>query len=429
MSLELSVNFKEKDEPIVTSQPGATTELPEEGFVVSIPSFQEQIDETGTYITYNITSKFGPNNILGVDSGDFAVFRRYKEFTHLVGYLHAAVPHVIVPPLPEKKTNFKWRQLAVDISDEIFITKRKVVLSDFLRRCLDHPVICKEPGFLSFLKDDQWKENLVVRGFDGKDYTYTGPEFFASVRAMATSRGNEPPPTEIKHLKALSTILEEHCGTVLNSHARLAYKVQNQLPLYKALSDEFGSVANQLIKLIAPLRSVSKDLNSMVQITIRRLQHEERAFADALFTFVGYSESISSFAHNEELVHANKNRAVNAYEGKLRTITSLEKPEEDKSFSGFFTRLATSEANKSTKLETLKMEADELKTVVDSANETYKNFSRQALKEIQRFSVTKKHEFLSILKDFAHLQKEHARIMCKLWSRVQQAVASPVCES
>lgn len=53
MSLELSVNFKEKDEPIVTSQPGATTELPEEGFVVSIPSFQEQIDETGMFYILN----------------------------------------------------------------------------------------------------------------------------------------------------------------------------------------------------------------------------------------------------------------------------------------------------------------------------------------------------------------------------------------
>lgn len=49
------------------------------------------------------------------------VWRRYSDFELLAGYLNYMFPFCIIPPLPEKKVNFKLDKMQVSINlDLIF---------------------------------------------------------------------------------------------------------------------------------------------------------------------------------------------------------------------------------------------------------------------------------------------------------------------
>ncbi|EGD83388.1 hypothetical protein PTSG_12112 [Salpingoeca rosetta] len=415
-------------EDVVTAQPTAGTSgepLPPEGFLVTIPKFQEKIDTSGSYMTYVITSEFGPDNVLNITSGEYAVHRRYNEFSHLVSYLRAALPYVIVPPIPEKKLNFKWKQMAVDVTDEVFVGKRRIVLEDFLRRCLDHPLIRMDKGFQAFLLEQDWMEDLMVEGFDGEMHPFTGAEWLSSLRAMTASRATEPQLLEVKHFKALGASTSQHVGVLLNAHAGLAYKAQALSAFFKDFADVLTELCELMPKLAAPFKSASARISRMGDATVWRLQQEERAFVDTLVAFMGYTDSISAFVKNEEIAFAAKVRARDAHASKVATITALERPDEDKSLSGFFTRLATTEASKASKIEALKSEAEHLKLVAETAEQQHKDFLQEALKEMKRFSATKRHELLSIFKDYARLQKEHAHHIAKMWTDIKQAVSAP----
>eukprot|EP00043_Microstomoeca_roanoka_P026917 m.12940 g.12940 ORF g.12940 m.12940 type:complete len:423 (-) comp7099_c0_seq1:116-1384(-) len=417
------------EEPI-THQPAVEQELPAQGFLVALDYHQECVDASGTYVAYHIDARFGANNTLGMAPGTFSVFRRYNDFAHLVAYLRVAQPFVVVPPIPEKKTNFKLKQLAIDISDEVFVGKRRFALAHFVRRCLDHEVIRQDPGFQAFLVDEDWRTRLMVKSADGTDEIFTGPEWLSSFRTLTVSRSSEQPPLEFKHFKAFAGVFEEHLSTILHAHAQSAYKTQELLPVFEGFEEAFGVLSSLLEPLVSPMKSlagpleaVSKRAAGMAKITVRRLRHEERDFADTLFGCVGYSESIQAQVRNEELIYATKARAAENHQAKLKTITALERPEEDKSLSGFFTRLTTSEASKAGKIDALKAEAAQLQKVADDAAAKYADFVAHGLEEIKRFNGVRKHELLTFFRQLAMLQREYARIMVKRWTDVQNLVA------
>lgn len=61
---------------VVTEQPHAAKEIPPDGHTVEITGWQEKLDPSGTHITFNIHSTFGKQNSLGIEGGNYAVFRR-----------------------------------------------------------------------------------------------------------------------------------------------------------------------------------------------------------------------------------------------------------------------------------------------------------------------------------------------------------------
>ena len=119
----------------------------------------------------------------------------------------------------------------MDITDKVFLTKRQAVLEDFLRRCLDHPIIRQDKGsnvsnatgthsvhptmhapnfrnglvtfsvssfavlgFAVFLTQQEWREELTVKAPTGELHAFLGSEWTAAIKSLTASRGPTPVP-------------------------------------------------------------------------------------------------------------------------------------------------------------------------------------------------------------------------------------------
>lgn len=59
------------------------------------------------------------------------IWRRYSEFEQMQQYFQTEYPYVIVPPLPEKKHTYAWRNpnnVIHDITDADFVDRRRAGL-------------------------------------------------------------------------------------------------------------------------------------------------------------------------------------------------------------------------------------------------------------------------------------------------------------
>ncbi|XP_009873682.1 PREDICTED: sorting nexin-4-like, partial [Apaloderma vittatum] len=101
-----------------------------------------------------------------------SLWRRYSEFELLRNYLSVTYPHIVVPPLPEKRADFVWHKLSADNMDPDFVERRRIGLENFLLRVASHPVLCQDKIFYSFLtQEGGWKEMVNETGFQLKVIT------------------------------------------------------------------------------------------------------------------------------------------------------------------------------------------------------------------------------------------------------------------
>jgi sorting nexin-4 len=89
--------------------------------------------------------------VQGFSAGPYEVWRRYSEFEMLWKYMSETCPHCILPPLPEKKINFKFNKMSVDKFDPAFVNKRMSALNSFIQRMAGHPVLSAQSVFYAFL--------------------------------------------------------------------------------------------------------------------------------------------------------------------------------------------------------------------------------------------------------------------------------------
>ncbi|XP_047420443.1 sorting nexin-4 isoform X2 [Sciurus carolinensis] len=80
-----------------------------------------------------------------------SLWRRYSEFELLRNYLLVYYPHIVVPPLPEKRAEFVWHKLSADNMDPDFVERRRIGLENFLLRVASHPILCRDKIFYLFL--------------------------------------------------------------------------------------------------------------------------------------------------------------------------------------------------------------------------------------------------------------------------------------
>ncbi|XP_012874774.1 PREDICTED: sorting nexin-4 [Dipodomys ordii] len=98
-----------------------------------------------------------------------SLWRRYSEFELLRNYLLVYYPHIVVPPLPEKRAEFVWHKLSADNMDPDFVERRRIGLENFLLRVASHPILCRDKIFYLFLtQEGNWKETVNETGFQLK---------------------------------------------------------------------------------------------------------------------------------------------------------------------------------------------------------------------------------------------------------------------
>ncbi len=63
----------------------------------------------------------------------------------------ASIDHQVVPPLPDKKLNFKIGKMGTDTEDPEFLAKRQAGLQSFIQRVLRHPTLGSLPAVVDFV--------------------------------------------------------------------------------------------------------------------------------------------------------------------------------------------------------------------------------------------------------------------------------------
>eukprot|EP00056_Hartaetosiga_gracilis_P005974 m.91638 g.91638 ORF g.91638 m.91638 type:complete len:427 (+) comp12336_c0_seq1:71-1351(+) len=407
---------------VVTSQPHVGVGVGADVVSVMIANFTNRYDEEeGTFVVYEIVTTCGKDNALALPEGPTHVYRRFSNFRYLSQYLNAAHPYVIIPPIPEKKVNFSLEKLAVDVTEEDFLRRRKDAFSLFLNHVMGHPILREDKGVHAFLLDEDWTSKLLYTDvITNEEVLYTGTSWRDSFSNFTISRKGNPPPTEFVNFKNFSTIWFDNIASALKAHENLAISFQDTVDVHEDLKAGYRELAHVEDRLKAPLMSTAKVMGKISEVTDRKLMYEQRDVAEALFNLVLYSGSIKTFLKHEAIANSQKENAKEALTSKQNTLNALVDPENSKGIGSMWTRLTTSKSEE--KIESLKQEVEQLELSSEQSQENYNVFVEKALEEIKYFHTVKQKQMMRIFRNFAEIQQKHASAMIKQWSNVKSAV-------
>ncbi|KAF7476009.1 Hypothetical predicted protein [Marmota monax] len=171
-----------------------------------------------------------------------SLWRRYSEFELLRNYLLVYYPHIVVPPLPEKRAEFVWHKLSADNMDPDFVERRRIGLENFLLRVASHPILCRDKIFYLFLtQEGNWKETVNETGFQLKADS--------RLKALNATFRVKNPDKRFTELKHYSDELQSVISHLLRVRARVAdrlygvYKVHGN---YGRVFSEWSAIEKEM---------------------------------------------------------------------------------------------------------------------------------------------------------------------------------------
>uniref|UniRef100_A0A8C8W6L5 PX domain-containing protein n=1 Tax=Peromyscus maniculatus bairdii TaxID=230844 RepID=A0A8C8W6L5_PERMB len=180
-----------------------------------------------------------------------SLWRRYSEFELLRNYLLVYYPHVVVPPLPEKRAEFVWHKLSADNMDPDFVERRRIGLENFLLRVASHPVLCRDKIFYLFLtQEGNWKETVNETGFQLKADS--------RLKALNATFRVKNPDKRFTELKHYSDELQSVISHLLRVRARVADR------LYVTSLALFNFSSNSCLGFTKILRNPSHSLRILI---------------------------------------------------------------------------------------------------------------------------------------------------------------------
>ncbi|XP_063560192.1 sorting nexin-4 isoform X2 [Gorilla gorilla gorilla] len=180
-----------------------------------------------------------------------SLWRRYSEFELLRSYLLVYYPHIVVPPLPEKRAEFVWHKLSADNMDPDFVERRRIGLENFLLRIASHPILCRDKIFYLFLtQEGNWKETVNETGFQLKADS--------RLKALNATFRVKNPDKRFTDLKHYSDELQSVISHLLRVRARVADRLYG---VYK-VHGNYGRVFRRSFALVAHAGVQWRDLGS-----------------------------------------------------------------------------------------------------------------------------------------------------------------------
>ncbi|CAI9175627.1 unnamed protein product [Rangifer tarandus platyrhynchus] len=171
-----------------------------------------------------------------------SLWRRCSAFEWLRNYLLVYYPHIVVPPLPEKRAEFVWHKLSADNMDPDFVERRRIGLENFLLRLASHPILCRDKIFYLFLtQEGNWKETVNETGFQLKADS--------RLKALNATFRVKNPDKRFIELKHYSDELQSVISHLLRVRARVAdrlygvYKVHGN---YGRVFSEWSAIEKEM---------------------------------------------------------------------------------------------------------------------------------------------------------------------------------------
>jgi len=160
------------------------------------------------------------------------VWRRYSEFDLLKDYLLVTYPFIVVPPLPEKRTNGAWQAAVVDKTDPEFLERRRIGLEQFWKRLVEIPEVSNDSIVLEFLKAENWKELVGASNYQAKADS--------RIRALSVGYRIKHPSEVFEAIKKYANELETHISNVLKVRARTAEHLYGLHKIHANYGREFS---------------------------------------------------------------------------------------------------------------------------------------------------------------------------------------------
>uniref|UniRef100_UPI00358F24BB sorting nexin-4 isoform X2 n=1 Tax=Myxine glutinosa TaxID=7769 RepID=UPI00358F24BB len=349
------------------------------------------------------------------DRDPTSVWRRYSEFEVLRNYLLVTHPHVVIPPLPEKRAEFVWHKLSADNMDPDFVERRRVGLETFLLRVIEHLQLSQDPIVLSFLSQENgWKETVNNTEFQAKADSL--------LKSLSATFRVKSPDKRFVELKRYCDELHAIISQILKIQMRLADRLYG---IYKIHSN-YGRVFSEW-------SAIEKDMGDGLQsaghhmdvyaASIDDMLEEEEHYADHLKEFLYYTESLRSVCSKHELLQyeleqlqyallAKKQQREELSTGMVRMF----------SLKGVTSKLFGQETaeQRQSKLQLMDKEIAEDERCVSAKTQENRDFVEKAWKDVERFQRQKYKDLKETLRSYATMQMNMCKKGIAVWTNAKE---------
>ncbi|KAL0832567.1 hypothetical protein ABMA28_000768 [Loxostege sticticalis] len=362
------------------------------------------------YTVYLIDLKVTNPEYKLVQSKISTIWRRYTEFEQIHDYLQVTYPHVVIPPLPEKRVLYAWRKS--DTTDPEFVERRRAGLENFLLRVASHPRLCFDDQFINFLQQEHgWRETITESGYILQAEN--------KLKSLSVSIRLKKPDPEIDSVKNYSKLLETNLGNFLYTRSKI---MEKNYALCK-LHANYG-------KLFSEWSVIEKDMGDGLQKaghyfdsiadSIDSVAEDEEQLADQLKEYLFYAGALQQLCANHEalqraleLAHdtlnnriAERNRAAAGKSGLLSRLFGTTDPDIVR--------------DQATRALDLKIQDD--KAAIEVAKKDLEEFTKKASIEIEHFQKQKDKDIHESLVGFITLQVKAAKKNLQAWTQIRECL-------
>ncbi|CAB3236678.1 unnamed protein product [Arctia plantaginis] len=362
------------------------------------------------YTVYLIDLKVTDVDYKLVQSKISTIWRRYTEFEQIHDYLQVTYPHVIIPPLPEKRVLYAWRKS--DTTDPEFVERRRAGLENFLLRVASHPRLCFDDQFINFLQQEHgWRETITDSGYILQAEN--------KLKSLSVSIRLRKPDPEIESVKNYGKQLETNLGNFLYTRSKIIEKNYSLCKLHA----NYG-------KLFSEWSVIEKDMGDGLQKaghyfdsiadSIDSVAEDEEQLADQLKEYLFYAGALQQLCTNHETLQ----RALENAQDTLNNRIS-ERSRAAAGKSGLMSRLfGTTDPDivrdQSTRALDAKILAD--KDNIEKAKTDLEDFTKKALVEIEHFQKQKDKDLHESLVSFITLQVKAAKKNLQAWIQIKECL-------
>ncbi|XP_047022594.1 sorting nexin-4-like [Helicoverpa zea] len=362
------------------------------------------------YTVYLIDLKVTDPDYKLVQSKISTIWRRYTEFEQIHDYLLVTYPHVIIPPLPEKRVLYAWRKS--DTTDPEFVERRRAGLENFLLRVASHPRLCFDDQFINFLQQEHgWRETITDSGYILQAEN--------KIKSLSVSIRLKKPDPEIESVKNYGKQLETNLGNFLYTRSKIIEKNYALCKLhanYGKLFSEWSVIEKEMGD---GLQKAGHYFDSIAD-SIDSVAEDEEQLADQLKEYLFYASALQQLCTNHETLQ----RALeNAQDTLTNRVSERSRAAAGK--SGIMSRLfGTTDPDivrdQATRALDTKILAD--KDAIEKAKSDLEEFTKKAQVEIEYFQKQKDKDLHESLVSFITLQVKAAKKNLQAWTQIKECL-------
>lgn len=342
----------------------------------------------------------------------YIVWRRYRDFEYLHSHLQDRYCYVVIPPLPEKKVQFRWQKLPTDTLDPEFVERRRAGLEMFLKRVARHPELSANRLFGEFLRHEaSWRDDHDT---DGILHRADG-----MLRIFNASIRLRNPDKEFEEVKRYSTELKTNLTNFLRSRAHLADATLD----FHALHQQYGQVLSELSHRDGPgergdrLQAAGQFMDRLSQAALPLLEEQEEA-ADCLKEYLAYANALLAVCSHQEVLQYELERKKSLYASRESQRAQI--AASGVASQGLVSRLLHSSSTPERRTQALEQQLHSLDTEIQAMTREKQEFSEKALAEITKFREQKQRDFTRALTIFVSTNIRLCRESIAIWERVCQ---------